>query len=140
MKNHIVADRGATPPGRHWVGSLFWRERLECAGRSQRLCMFPRRTNIQRLWLRPQHSKRSRDARCVDRTDVSKSLPVRLRTPMARLSLTLFALLLTVTAFADLRTAQQLAWEKRFAESEAMYRQLLAADPQSQEVRLGLAR
>jgi tetratricopeptide (TPR) repeat protein len=59
---------------------------------------------------------------------------------MARLSLTLFALLIACSASADLRTAQQLAWEKRFAESEAMYRRLLADDPQSQEVRLGLAR
>jgi hypothetical protein len=35
------------------------RDRLECSGRSQSLCMFPRRTNIQRLWLRPQQSKMS---------------------------------------------------------------------------------
>jgi hypothetical protein len=36
------------------------RERLECGGRSHRLCMFVHRGNIQKLWLRPQHSKRSR--------------------------------------------------------------------------------
>ena len=36
---------------------------------------------------------------------------------------------------ADLRTAERLAWDKRFAEAEAMYRQL-----QSPEAKLGLAR
>lgn len=59
---------------------------------------------------------------------------------MARLSLALLALLLASSSFADLRTAEQLAWDKRFAESEALYRQLLAGDPRSREARLGLAR
>jgi tetratricopeptide (TPR) repeat protein len=41
---------------------------------------------------------------------------------------------------ADLSTAERLAWEKRFVESETMYREILARDPQSQQARLGLAR
>ena len=40
----------------------------------------------------------------------------------------------------DLQRAQELAWAKQFAESEALYRQILAAQPQSSEARLGLAR
>lgn len=51
---------------------------------------------------------------------------------------------ITTTVFAadagDLRTAEKLAWEKRFAESEAVYRQILSADPASHDARLGLAR
>ena len=42
----------------------------------------------------------------------------------------------SVAAADDLRTAEQLAWDKRFAESEAMYRRLPASDA----ARLGLAR
>lgn len=57
---------------------------------------------------------------------------------MARL---LLILALTTSALAaDLSTAERLAWDKRFAESEAMYRELLARDPQSHAARLGLAR
>jgi hypothetical protein len=53
----------------------------------------------------------------------------------------LLVLLLAGGAFAaDLQTAEQLAWAKRFAESEAMYRELLSADPQSHAAQLGLAR
>ena len=53
----------------------------------------------------------------------------------------LLLILLATSAFAaDLRTAERLAWDKRFAESEAMYRDLLAKDPQSHAARLGLAR
>jgi tetratricopeptide (TPR) repeat protein len=59
---------------------------------------------------------------------------------MTRLFLTLFALFIAAAALADLPTAERLAWEKHFAESEALYRQLLASDPRSQEARLGLAR
>ena len=40
---------------------MFERERLDCCSRSYSLCMFVRRGNIQRLWLRPQHSKRPRE-------------------------------------------------------------------------------
>lgn len=40
----------------------------------------------------------------------------------------------------DLRTAEQLAWKKRFGEAEAMYRRILQRQPQSQAARLGLAR
>jgi tetratricopeptide (TPR) repeat protein len=40
---------------------------------------------------------------------------------------------------ADLSTAERLAWDKRFAESEAMYRAILATEP-SERARLGLAR
>jgi tetratricopeptide (TPR) repeat protein len=40
----------------------------------------------------------------------------------------------------DLRRAERLAWEKQFAQSEALYRRILADDPQSIEARLGLAR
>jgi hypothetical protein len=35
---------------------------VECCGRSHSLCMFVRRGNIQRLWLRPEHSRRSRQS------------------------------------------------------------------------------
>lgn len=54
-------------------------------------------------------------------------------------------LLLLATALfgadeADLRAAERLAWEKKFAESEALYRRILSADPQSANARLGLAR
>jgi tetratricopeptide (TPR) repeat protein len=64
---------------------------------------------------------------------------------MPRCLLILFwAILLTTAAFGadprDLRTAEQLAWEKRFAESEALYRRILHDDPQSTEAKLGLAR
>lgn len=41
---------------------------------------------------------------------------------------------------ANLRTAERLAWEKRFTESEALYRRILAGEPASQAARLGLAR
>lgn len=40
----------------------------------------------------------------------------------------------------DLQRAQQLAWDKQFAASEALYREILARDPQSPAARLGLAR
>ena len=40
----------------------------------------------------------------------------------------------------DLRRAEQLAWDKQFAASEALYREILAAEPRSAEARLGLAR
>ncbi|HEX2062483.1 MAG TPA: tetratricopeptide repeat protein [Thermoanaerobaculia bacterium] len=49
----------------------------------------------------------------------------------------LFAILLALT---DLQRAQQLAWQQQFAESEALYRRILAAEPSSREARLGLAR
>lgn len=41
---------------------------------------------------------------------------------------------------ADLRTAERLGWEKRFAESEGLYRRILANDPKSNAAKLGLAR
>lgn len=56
------------------------------------------------------------------------------------------AVLAVVVAFAfaaaadDLRRAQELSWARQFAEAEAMYRRILAAEPDSQEARLGLAR
>jgi len=57
---------------------------------------------------------------------------------MARL---LLILVLAGSALAaDLRTAERLAWGKRFAESEAMYREILAGDPRSHAAKLGLAR
>lgn len=63
---------------------------------------------------------------------------------MSRIFAVFATLLLTLALSAaderDLRTAQQMAWEKRFAESEALYRRIVAADPQSQAARLGLAR
>lgn len=60
---------------------------------------------------------------------------------MTRAALLFLAMFLAVAALADdLRTAQQLAWDKRFAESEAMYRRLLASDPHSNAAKLGLAR
>jgi hypothetical protein len=53
-------------------------------------------------------------------------------------------LLLTSAAFGadqrDLQAAQQLAWDKRFGESEAMYRRILEDDPHSNDAKLGLAR
>jgi tetratricopeptide (TPR) repeat protein len=52
------------------------------------------------------------------------------------LLLALFLILFTTPAIADLRTAERLAWDKRFAEAEAMYRQMLP----SPEAKLGLAR
>src|ERR1041385_8267107 len=39
----------------------------------------------------------------------------------------------------QLRTAQQMAWQKRFAEAERMYREVLARAPQSRAAALGLA-
>jgi uncharacterized protein (DUF433 family) len=48
---------------------MFERDRLECCSRSYSLCMFVRCGNIQRLWLRPQHSKRPRG-----RTGVATSI------------------------------------------------------------------
>jgi hypothetical protein len=49
-------------------------------------------------------------------------------------------LLLIALAADDLSTAERLAWDKRFSESEAMYRRILAADPNSGAAKLGLAR
>lgn len=40
----------------------------------------------------------------------------------------------------DLRRAEQLAWDKQFAASEALYREILQTEPRSSEARLGLAR
>lgn len=54
---------------------------------------------------------------------------------MPRLLVVLALFLINTSAIADLRTAERLAWEKRFAEAEAMYRQM-----QSVEAKLGLAR
>lgn len=59
---------------------------------------------------------------------------------MPRVFPALFLLLLATAAIADLRTAERLAWEKRFTESEALYRQILAGDPRSTDAKLGLAR
>jgi tetratricopeptide (TPR) repeat protein len=59
---------------------------------------------------------------------------------MPRLLVVVALLLISTSAIADLRTAERLAWDKRFAEAEALYRQLLASDPQSREAQLGLAR
>ena len=60
----------------------------------------------------------------------------------ARASVALSLLLfLSPGALADdLSRAQELAWAKRFAESEALYRRVLAAQPRSAEAQLGLAR
>ena len=59
----------------------------------------------------------------------------------ARAVLVLVALLVCGRAAADdLRRAEQLAWDKQFAQSEALYRRILAGDPQSPAARLGLAR
>ena len=55
----------------------------------------------------------------------------------------LFAVLLScaLTAAADeLARAEQLAWDKQFAASESLYRQILAKEPPSRRARLGLAR
>jgi hypothetical protein len=41
---------------------------------------------------------------------------------------------------ADLRRAEQLAWDTQFARSDALYRAILADDPRSDAARLGLAR
>ena len=53
-------------------------------------------------------------------------------------------LLLNAAAFAadatDLQRAERLAWDKRFAESEALDRRILADEPASPAARLGLAR
>jgi hypothetical protein len=57
------------------------------------------------------------------------------------------ALLLTVlplvavqaaTVEDELRSAQQLAWQKRFAEAEALYRRIVARNPRSRAAALGL--
>lgn len=50
------------------------------------------------------------------------------------------ALVAGVAMADDLRQAEQLGWEKKFAESEALYRRILADRPQSGEAKLGLAR
>ncbi len=58
-----------------------------------------------------------------------------------RLLILLITIVAAADAFgADLRAAEQLAWDKRFAESEALYRRILEADPASSEAKLGLAR
>ncbi|HEX8169767.1 MAG TPA: tetratricopeptide repeat protein [Thermoanaerobaculia bacterium] len=57
-----------------------------------------------------------------------------------RLLLLVLLLLATAAAADDLRTAEELAWNKRFAESEALYRRILEREPQSSAARLGLAR
>ncbi|HYK02082.1 MAG TPA: tetratricopeptide repeat protein [Thermoanaerobaculia bacterium] len=61
-----------------------------------------------------------------------------------RLLILLVTILLTVAAFGadqrELQAAQQLAWDKRFSEAEAMYRRILVDDPRSNEAKLGLAR
>lgn len=49
-------------------------------------------------------------------------------------------LLVLALALSDLQRAQQLAWDKQFAASEALYREILGEDPASHEARLGLAR
>src|SRR5687768_7144428 len=72
------------------------------------------------------------------------SLPGRLyslRMPRRALSVVLL-IFLASAAFGqtDVRTAERLAWERRFAESEALYRKILASEPASHEARLGLAR
>jgi tetratricopeptide (TPR) repeat protein len=46
-----------------------------------------------------------------------------------------------LAAFADdLARAEQLAWSRRFAESEALYRSILEKEPSSRRAQLGLAR
>ena len=58
-------------------------------------------------------------------------------------SLLLYALIahaVLAAGEADLRTAERLAWNKQFAESEALYRRILDVDPNSEAARLGLAR
>lgn len=56
------------------------------------------------------------------------------------------AVAVAVVAFAfaaaadDLHRAQELAWARQFAEAEAIYRNIQAAQPDSSEARLGLAR
>jgi hypothetical protein len=50
------------------------------------------------------------------------------------------AVLATAARADDLDRARRLAWEKQFAESEALYRVLLERGPASRDVRLGLAR
>jgi tetratricopeptide (TPR) repeat protein len=52
----------------------------------------------------------------------------------------LVVVLAMMAGAGDLRRAEQLAWEKQFAASEALYRAILATEPQSAEARLGLAR
>jgi len=56
-----------------------------------------------------------------------------------------FLIAIAVTAAArgatlddDLRTAQQLAWQKRFAEAEALYRRIVDEHPKSRAAALGL--
>lgn len=46
----------------------------------------------------------------------------------------------TLARADDLQRAEQLAWNKQFRESEALYRQILARTPQSHAAQLGLAR
>jgi hypothetical protein len=45
-----------------------------------------------------------------------------------------------VATAEDLRRAQELAWARRFAEAEVLYRQILAADPASRAAQFELAR
>ncbi|MDQ3282296.1 MAG: tetratricopeptide repeat protein [Acidobacteriota bacterium] len=57
--------------------------------------------------------------------------------------LLLFFVLLSFSARAatvqeDLRAAQQLAWQKKFGEAEAVYRRVLAREPRSRAAALGL--
>ncbi len=52
----------------------------------------------------------------------------------------MLAFLLLLALADDLRTAEQLAWDKRFAESEAMYRRILTNNQNSNAAKLGLAR
>ena len=57
------ADASRDPPGAFRTSEAQAQFSLDCGGRSYRFCMFPRCTNIQKLWLRPQHSKRSLEDR-----------------------------------------------------------------------------
>jgi tetratricopeptide (TPR) repeat protein len=63
--------------------------------------------------------------------------------PRRSLATLLTVLILSTAAHggeADLRTAEKLAGEERFAEAEALYRRILTGEPQSPAARLGLAR
>jgi D-alanyl-D-alanine carboxypeptidase len=62
----------------------FSKDLLDCCGRSHSFCMFVRRGNIQKLWLRPQQSKRRSHSLCmfVRRGNIQKRW---LRPPQSKL-------------------------------------------------------
>ena len=59
---------------------------------------------------------------------------------MRRLLVAVSVMVAVTVAADDLQRAQELAWAKQFAASEALYRAILEQQPQSRDARLGLAR